>query len=51
LPGPAGLIHSAASWRLRRIDAMYVPRHDYPTDADLWRRVAVQLKAKGLESL
>ena len=30
---------------------MYVPRRDYPTDADLWRRVAGEVEAKDLESL
>lgn len=50
-PRPEGLIHSAASWRLGRMGAMYVPRRDYPTDADLWMHVAVELRAKGLESL
>ena len=34
-PVPEGLIHSVASWRLDQITSMYVPRRDYPTDADM----------------
>ena len=51
LPGPAGLIHPAASWFLGRIASVYVPRRDHPTDADMWKRVAAELDVKGRDSL
>ena len=48
-PAPAGLVHSAASWRLGSVVSTYIPMRDYPTDADLWRRTGHELSIGGFE--